>query len=95
LLNEEEINRHKAEIREHGDICIRAKWTMDGSRTLLEAAAKLRNEAEWLEDLAGAGFELNGSIQDDYGFVGHPDVEPPQDDDEQDEVDPAGPLRLN
>ena len=68
------------------------RWT---EANAVEAAAKLRNEAEWLEDLAGAGFELNGPIQDDYGFVSHPDVEPHLDDDEQDEVDPDGPLRLN
>ena len=73
-MDKADIDRHKAEIEEHGDICIRAKWTMDGATTLREAASKLRQEADWLEDLANAGFELNAPIQDDYGFVGHPDV---------------------
>jgi hypothetical protein len=82
-VQQADIDRFKAEIKEHGDVCVRAKWTMDGATTLLEAATKLRNEAEWLEDLASAGFELNGPIEDDYGFIGHPEVIP--DDPEEDE----------
>jgi hypothetical protein len=55
---------------------------MDGARTLVEAAARMRQEAEWLEELARAGFELNAPVEDDYGFVGHPDVEPAPDDED-------------
>jgi hypothetical protein len=75
-VQQTDIDRYKSEIEAHGDMSIRAKWTMDGARTLLEAAAKLRQEAAWLEELAGAGLELNAPIEDDYGFIGHPDVVP-------------------
>ena len=55
---------------------------MDGAGTLLEAAARMREKAEWLKELARAGFELNAPVEDDYGFVGHPDVEPARDEDD-------------
>jgi hypothetical protein len=82
-VDQADIDRHKAEIEEHGDITIRAKWSMDGATTLREAANKLRRKADWLEDLASAGFELNAPIQDDYGFVGHPDVVPRLDENDE------------
>jgi len=55
---------------------------MDGAGTLHEAAARMRQKAEWLEELARAGFELTAPVEDDYGFVGHPDVEPAPDEDD-------------
>ena len=82
-MDRTDIARYKSEIAEQGDMCIRAKWTMDGARTLLEAATKLRAEADWIEELAKAGFELNAPIENDYGFVGHPDVEPRAFDDDE------------
>ena len=85
-MEQADIDRYKSEIEEHGDICIRAKWTMDGATTLRESAERLRDMARWLEDLSSAGFELNAPVQDDYGFVGHPDVQPPDSEAEDDDV---------
>ena len=48
---------------------IRAKWTMDGANTLKEAAQKLRNYADKLEDLNSKGWELRYKVEDDYGFI--------------------------
>ena len=51
------------------DETIRAKWSMDGAATLVEAAAKLRDYAAWLEELKRDGWELTGPVMDDYGFI--------------------------
>ena len=55
------------------EILIRAKWTFDGAKTLVEAAQRLRDYAADLEGLAALGFELRDEIVDDYGFIGRPD----------------------
>jgi len=52
-----------------GEETIRAKWLMDGSRTLAEAAKCLRDEATRLENLAKEGWKLSDLISDDYGFI--------------------------
>ena len=48
---------------------IRAKWLYDGASTLSEAAARLRDEAEHLEELEAEGWQLEGPVLDDYGFL--------------------------
>ena len=75
-----------AECRE---ICIRAKWSFDGAKTLKEAASRLREYAADLDGLASLGFELRDEIVDDYGFVGRPDDDGPiYPDDDEDDADP-------
>jgi len=68
------------------EICIRAKWSFDGAKTLAEAAAMLREYAADLDGLASLGFELRDEIEQDYGFIGRPDdggpVYPEDDEDE-------------
>lgn len=51
---------------------IRAKWTMDGSTTLDEAAEKLDRFAAYLRDLASKGWTLAEPIADDYGVLVSP-----------------------
>ena len=48
---------------------IRAKWIMDGAKTLTEAAQRLREEADRLEKLQADGWELTTPVEDDYGFI--------------------------
>jgi len=48
---------------------IRAKWSMDGARTLPEAAAMLCEKAIDLLDMARDGWELTGPVSDDYGHI--------------------------
>jgi len=48
---------------------LRAKWVMDGATTLAEAAAKLRAEADRIEQLGKDGWTLEGPIDDDWGFL--------------------------
>ena len=48
---------------------LRAKWIMDEATTLAEAAAKLRAEADRLDQLAKDGWTLEGPIDDDWGFL--------------------------
>ena len=48
---------------------LRAKWVMDGAATLAEAAAKLRAEADRIEQLGKDGWTLQGPIDDDWGFL--------------------------
>jgi hypothetical protein len=48
---------------------IRAKWSMDGARTLTEAAAMLRGHADYLEELRRDGWELTEPVDDDWGII--------------------------
>ncbi len=48
---------------------VRAKWTMDGARTLTEAARKLRAFAADLERLEREGWQLAHEVADDYGYL--------------------------
>ena len=48
---------------------IRAKWLMDGAATLTEAAAKLREYADTLDQLARDGWTLEQPIDEDYGLL--------------------------
>ena len=57
---------------EHEDM-IRAKWAMDGARTLAEAAAMLRRYADRLESLERAGWHLMQPVEDDCGLIHRPD----------------------
>lgn len=50
-------------------LIIRAKWTMDGAKTLEEAARKMESYVEWLRNLKAEGWELEGPVEDDYGFL--------------------------
>ncbi|WP_460866746.1 hypothetical protein [Nocardioides pakistanensis] len=56
---------------EPGDI-IRGKWTMDGARTLTQAAERLEAEAHRLRHLADLGWSLEGPVEEDYGFLVDP-----------------------
>ena len=53
------------------------KWTMDGATTLAEAAARFRERADELDELARAGFELEQPVSDDYAFIVRPGEESP------------------
>lgn len=64
-----DISDYLREYQEHGEIILRAKWTMDGAETLDEAAHMLRAFADELEALASAGFHLMGPVEDDYAFA--------------------------
>lgn len=55
------------------DDIIRAKWSFDGAHTLLEAAESLERYAAWLREADKNGFVLREPIDDDYGYVYHPD----------------------
>jgi hypothetical protein len=48
---------------------IRGKWILDGSDNLLAAAEMARNYADFLEGLYEDGYELVGTIDNDYGFA--------------------------
>ena len=48
---------------------IRAKWTIDGAKTLAEAATMLRARADELDKLDKEGWTLEGPVDDDYGFL--------------------------
>jgi hypothetical protein len=48
---------------------IRAKWCMDGAKTLDEAIEKLNEMIAYLQELKTEGWELVDEILDDYGFL--------------------------
>lgn len=57
------------EVEDDGDDVIRAKWVMDGARTLSEAARKLEAFAVELRELEESGWQLAGPVEDDYGVI--------------------------
>lgn len=52
-----------------GSFVIRGKYILDGAETLEEAADMARAYAEFLDELIHKGFELRGTIDNDYGFA--------------------------
>jgi len=48
---------------------IRAKWAMDGARTVDEAIIKLYNYIDYLRRLKEDGWELSDAVEDDYGTL--------------------------
>jgi len=65
------------EWRDFGYLFIRARWTMDGARTLAEAAQRFRDRADNLEQLARAGFELDQPADSGFAIAIRPGEEPP------------------
>jgi hypothetical protein len=45
---------------------------LDGVGTLAEASQRAREFADWLRDLADAGYELDGPFLGDFGVYGDP-----------------------
>ena len=82
-MDKKRLAEYMRQYHETGDVCLRAKWTMDGARTLVEAAKQVRAFADEIEDLAREGFELQGPVEDDYAFLIRPDdPDPPRRPDE-------------
>jgi hypothetical protein len=52
---------------------VRAKWSIDGAKTLAEAAQKARDFADFLQGLHDQGYVLEDEIADDYGFYYKPE----------------------
>lgn len=47
----------------------RSKWLTDDAETLSEMTEKLLGAAKELDEMRLAGIELEGPVQDDYGFL--------------------------
>ena len=62
-------SKSESESSVENDMIIRAKWSIDGARTLDEAVEKLGRFAEYLKSLKASGFDLRAPIDDDYGYV--------------------------
>ena len=77
VIDESWIDDWMEEWRDWGHCTVRAKWMMDGATTLAEAAARFRERADELDQLARRGFELEQAVQDDYGFLIRPGEESP------------------
>jgi hypothetical protein len=48
---------------------LRAKWCMDGSKSLDECVSKLEEFIAYIKELKEEGFELREELDDDYGFL--------------------------
>jgi len=48
---------------------IRARWVMDGARTLSQAARKLEAFAQELRELEESGWQLTGPVENDHGVI--------------------------
>ena len=76
-MTDDWLHDYMEEWRDHGLVTLRAKWTMDGAKTLAEAATRFRERADELERLASAGFELDRPVEDDWAIVIWPGEESP------------------
>jgi hypothetical protein len=83
-MDEKFLAEYMREYRETGNVCLRAKWTMDGAQTLAEAAKQVHAFASEIEALAQEGFELGAPVEDDYAFLVRPDDPDPPRPDEDD-----------
>ena len=52
-----------------GSLTIRGKWSIEGARTLTDAALMLRDYAHELEHMRASGLELSSPVEADYGIV--------------------------
>ena len=52
-----------------GSVTIRGRWSMDGARSLTDAARMLRDYAHELEHMRASGLELASPVEADYGIV--------------------------
>ena len=77
MVDDQWLHDCMEEWRDFGYVFIRARWTMDGARTLAEAAQRFHDRAGTLEQLARAGFELEQPVNDDYAFIVRPGQESP------------------
>jgi hypothetical protein len=57
----------------NNQIIIRAKWTLDGCKTLEDCAKAFEEAAESFRRMAKDGLILSHAVEDDYGFVDVPD----------------------
>ena len=71
-VTEDELREYMDEWRNFGCLFIRARWTMDGAKTLLDAAQRFRDRADTLEGLARAGFELDQPADNGFAIVVRP-----------------------
>ena len=67
-----------------GSVTIRGKWSIEGARTLTDAALMLRDYAHELEHMRASGLELARPVEADYGIVRPGGVSSPDDLDETD-----------
>jgi len=63
-----EFEDEEDEFDEDNNMIIRAKWSIDGAKTIKEIAEKLRGFADYVESL---DFEwtLTDEVDDDYAFL--------------------------
>jgi hypothetical protein len=67
--NEETPTSETPTEEEEEEVIIRAKWIMDGAKTIDEAVHKIKGFIVYLESLKEEGWELRQPINDDYGFL--------------------------
>jgi hypothetical protein len=71
-VTEDELRQYMDEWRNFGCLFIRARWTMDGAKTLIDAAQRFRDRADTLEGLARAGFELDQPADNGFAIAVRP-----------------------
>jgi hypothetical protein len=64
-----EVGESVYECPDFGSVTIRGKWSIEGARTLTDAARKLRDYAHELEHMRASGLELASPVEADYGVV--------------------------
>lgn len=50
-------------------LTVRAKWILDGASSIDEIIGKLENEIKYYQHLKTEGWEVDGKVDDDWGFL--------------------------
>ncbi len=66
---EEDTVSQEEEYDDENEMVLRAKWSIDNATTLDEVVEHLQSFIEYVKQLKADGWELTGTIDDDYGFL--------------------------
>jgi hypothetical protein len=68
-LEEDEVESEGSDWNDENHSIIRAKWQMDGAKTLDECIEYLKSFIAFIEELKKEGWELTEPVDDDYGHI--------------------------
>lgn len=58
-----------SDFEDDNHFTFRAKWMLDGCSNLEDVINRLEEEIEYIKQLQDDGWELIGTIEDDWGFL--------------------------
>jgi hypothetical protein len=66
---EQDPDETESDLDDENHMTIRAKWILDGCKNLDEIIQRLEDEISYYKELKERGWQLTGTVDDDYGFM--------------------------